>query len=131
MRTPFTLEALRNSAAGKLNPHLFAEKKKSKYGNVKEADDEGRVFDSKREAKRYKELKLLLKAGKIGFLARQTEFELNTGGSHSLVYRADFSYIDMATGKQVVEDAKGFATSVYKKKRKLMWKLYKIKIVEV
>jgi len=104
MKAPIKIDDLRNSACARLNPHLFSEParqedKKSKYGNEKVVDDEGRPFDSKRELKRYKELKLLLKAGKIGFLARQTEFELNNGGTHSLIYKADFTYIDMETGK--------------------------------
>lgn len=133
MRQPFTIEQFRQSKCAHLNPHLFpdAPKKKSKYSSEKAVDDEGKIFDSKRELKRYKELKLMLKAGVIGFLARQVEFELNTGGSHSMVYKADFTYIETETGKQVVEDVKGFRTKEYLKKKKLMKKVLGIEIIEL
>lgn len=91
-------------------------KKKSKFNNEL-TDVDGKPFDSKKEAKRYKELNLLLKSGAIGMLARQVEYELNVGGSHSLKYVADFVYIDAATGKTVVEDAKGCRTVTYRKKK--------------
>jgi hypothetical protein len=105
------------------------EPKKSKYGNQK-TDINGKEFDSKKEAKRYKELNLLLKAGKIAFLARQVEYELNVGGTHSLKYVADFQYTDAETGKVVVEDAKGMKTREYKKKKRLMKKIHGIEIKE-
>jgi hypothetical protein len=47
------------------------------------------------------------------------------------VYVADFVYIDCTTGLEVVEDAKGFKTREYKKKKRLMLKIQKIKIKEV
>jgi hypothetical protein len=106
------------------------EPKKSKYGNEK-TDVNGKQFDSKKEAKRYKVLNLLLKQGKIGMLARQVEYELNVGGSHSLKYVADFVYLDAETGKTVVEDAKGMKTREYLKKRRLMKKIHGIEIKEV
>ena len=46
-----------------------------KYGNRKVTVD-GVVFDSKREAARYKELKLLQEAGEIKGLQMQVPFEL-------------------------------------------------------
>ncbi len=104
-------------------------KKKSKMSNVKVETEDG-VFDSKREYKRYKELRLLLKAGEIGFLAKQVQYELNTGGSHSLIYIADFVYTTKE-GVQVVEDVKGMRTDVYKKKRKLMKEVHGIDIKEL
>lgn len=48
---------------------------RAKYGNRKVALD-GITFDSKKEAQRYTELKLLEKAGKITGLQLQREFEL-------------------------------------------------------
>lgn len=46
-------------------------------------------------------------------------------------YKADFVYLDIATGKTVVEDAKGLKTDVYQLKKKLMADKYGILIREV
>ncbi len=125
----------------------------NKYGNKKVVID-GEVFDSKREAKRYQELKLLEKCGAISDLKRQVVYELvptqreestrvYTKGrkkgqtivgkviEKAITYRADFTYIDTATGKKVVEDAKGMRTKDYIMKRKLMLFFHGIKIQEV
>lgn len=135
----FTLEDLRSSACASRNEHLLAEsgikkretvKKRSKYGNTRKEVD-GIVFDSIKEANRYRELKLLLKAGAIGLLELQVPFELNQGGTHSLKYIADFVYLDALTGQKIVEDAKGHRTREYLKKRRLMLKIHNIKIKEV
>jgi hypothetical protein len=132
----FTIADLAKTPAAKANPALFQQSgkagqlKKSKYNNV-EVETEDGVFDSKKEAKRAKELRLLLKTGKIAFLARQVDYELNAGGSHSIIYRADFVYVDSETGLTVVEDVKGFRTKVYLKKAKLMKKIHNITIVEI
>lgn len=128
----FSVNDILNSPVGHLNKHLVKEpeKKKHKYSSQK-VDLDGKPFDSKKEAKRYTELKLLLKAGEIAFLARQVEYELNTEGSFSLVYVADFVYTDVRTGQSVVEDAKGFRTTEYKKKCKLMKKVHGITIKEI
>lgn len=144
MKTGFTIEFIQQQlAAGKIraykvnNPkrvmlpeELKKEKKKSKYGNEKHVIDDIE-FDSKKEAARYGELKLMLKAGIIGLLELQVPFELNQGGTHSLKYIADFVYTIMATGERVVEDAKGHRTREYIKKRRLMLKVHNIKIKEV
>ncbi len=134
MKRNFTIADIMNSPCAGLNQHLVPaqepEKKRSKYG-AKKAEVDGINFDSQKEAKRYKELRLLLKAGKIGMLARQVQFELNPTGSHSLIYIADFVYRDMTTGKQVVEDCKGHLTKEYKKKRKLLNQIYGIQILEI
>lgn len=128
------------AADGKIRGYKFAKTvenipnnipvpKKSKYGNKKTIVDDIQ-FDSTKEANRYKELKLLLKAGHIWLLEMQVPFELNTGGTHSLVYIADFVYIDILTGEKVIEDVKGFRTREYKKKKRLIKKVYNIKIKE-
>lgn len=103
--------------------------KKGKYGNKKDTVN-GITFDSKKEAKRYKELLLLQKAGEIGQLRLQVPYELNPGGTHSLKYLADFVYVDAKTGETIVEDVKGFRTREYKKKRRLMLKVHGITIKE-
>ena len=134
MKTSFTIEAIKTSACAKLNPHLFPDagkkvKKRSKYNNNKHIVDDIE-FDSEKEAKRYGDLKLLLKTGEIGLLELQVKFELNESGSHSLKYLADFVYIDARTGEKIVEDCKGFRTREYLKKRRLMKKIYGIIIKE-
>lgn len=125
----------------------------NKYGNKKVTID-GEVFDSKREAKRYQELKLLEMCGAIRDLERQVTFELipaqreestrvYTKGrkkgqpiegkiiEKAVSYIADFVYTDTATGKEVVEDAKGMRTKDYIIKRKLMLYIHGVKIREV
>jgi hypothetical protein len=125
-----TIETILQSPCAHLNDHLRekpVKKKKSKYNNNKKEVD-GILFHSEREAKRYGELKLLLKAGKIGLLELQVPFELNKDGKFSYKYFADFVYIDAETGEKIVEDCKGCETKVFKKKEKLMIKIYGIKI---
>lgn len=121
------------SACGKLNPHLIPEEPKkeqrSKYRNTR-TTVEGIKFDSRKEAKRYTELRLLLKAGEIGFLRLQVPYELNPGGEFSYKYIADFVYMDAKTGTEIVEDVKGDRTREYIKKRKLMKKVHGITIKE-
>ena len=101
--------------------------KKHKY-NAKRIEIDGIKFDSKKEAKRYKELRMLEKAGKIKDLTLQPVFLLQEGfyyqgkAIRQITYRADFEYIE--NGKRVVEDVKGFKTDVYKLKKKLFLKKY-------
>jgi hypothetical protein len=105
------------------------EAKRSKYKNTKTCVDNIQ-FDSAKEARRYRELKMLLKAGEIGMLELQVPYELNQGGTHSLKYIADFVYVTKE-GVKIVEDVKGFCTKEYLKKRRLMLKVYGIKINEI
>lgn len=107
----------------------------SKYRNVKTTVF-GKTFSSKHEAKRYMELKILLDAGEIFDLRMQVPYELipsfKLDGEtyRGIKYVADFVYKDK-DGNEVVEDAKGMRTEVYKLKRKLMAYVHKIKIKEV
>ena len=104
--------------------------KKSKYGAVKTEVD-GIMFDSKREASRYQELRLREQAGEIANLRLQVPYILFPKNEHgrALKYIADFVYND-DTGALVVEDAKGHSTDVYKIKRRLMAELKGIEIKE-
>lgn len=124
------LSDIQKSACAGLNPNLEISPRKSKYGSRK-VEVDGIVFDSKKEAKRYGELKVLLKAGEIDILALQSPFELNPGGTFSYVYKADFFYLDIKTQSFICEDVKGFRTVEYKKKAKLMLTVYGIKIREL
>lgn len=120
-----------------------------KYGNRKIVRD-GIKFDSLKEYRRFCELSLLEKAGKVTDLQLQKEFVLipaqyetferygKTGKrlqdgkrciEKSCVYKADFCYVQ--DGKQIVEDTKGVKTKDYIIKRKLMLWVHGIKITEI
>lgn len=101
---------------------------KNKYGNTW-VEVDGIKFQSKREAKRYGILKMLVMAGEITDLKLQIPYELNPGGSFSYKYKADFVYTER--GNTIVEDVKGHRTREYKKKAKLMLKIHGIKIKEI
>lgn len=110
-------------------------RKVGKYKNRKLTID-GEVFDSQKEARRYRELALLQRAGQISDLKRQVRYELiptqRIGGKvveKSCVYIADFVYTE--NGETVVEDTKGFRTKDYIIKRKLMLHVHGIRIKEV
>ena len=88
---------------------------------------DGIKFDSKREAKRYTELRLLEKAGKISDLKLQVKFLFQIGGVYikypsgrQMYYKPDFFYFDEEKKDYVIEDAKGHLTETYKIKRALM-----------
>lgn len=111
----------------------------SKYKNVKFTDENGNIWDSKKEYKRYLELKEREDKKEISNLRRQVTYQViprqtDENGKfkyHPIKYVADFVYTDNATGKEIVEDAKGIKTEVYKLKKKLMYYVHKIKIEEV
>lgn len=118
----------------------------TKYHN-KKIEIDGKIFDSRKEARRYKELSLLERAGAIQDLKTQVKFILiptqreadtigKRGGVHKgkviekeCAYIADFVY--MENGKKVVEDTKGFKTKDYIIKRKLMLYVHNIRVKEV
>lgn len=107
----------------------------SKYHARKTVVD-GITFDSRREAKRYGELKLLERAGAIKGLRRQVRYELipafDAGGKHyrPTSYVADFVYTDVKSGKEIVEDVKGVRTDVYRLKSKMFAHKFGVAILE-
>lgn len=119
---------------------------RSKYNSRKVIVD-GVEFDSKKESRRFHELVLLERAGRIQGLQRQVKFVLipaqyepDTIGKRGGVkrgrllerecsYVADFVYTE--DGKRIVEDTKGFKTKDYIIKRKLMLKEHGIRIKEI
>ncbi|MDU7141448.1 MAG: DUF1064 domain-containing protein [Anaerococcus vaginalis] len=100
----------------------------NKYKNKKTIVD-GIPFDSLKEARRYKELKLLERRKAISCLELQPSFELipklihNGKTIRKVIYKADFKYFDNNKKIWIVEDVKGFKTDVYKLKKKMF--LYK------
>ena len=118
-------------------PDVRDGKRHGKYGAVKE--DRGKLkFDSKKEARRYDVLVLLLRSGLISDLKIQPEFTLIEAYTtpegervRALRYRADFSY--RQEGVLVVEDVKSAVTRTrtYLDKRKLMREIHGIEVKEV
>ena len=124
-----------------MNKRRFPNQNASKY-NAHRTIVDGIEFDSRKEAKRYRELKSLEAAGVISRLSLQVSFELipalyeqtkevYTKGlrkgqpkqgrciERAVTYIADFVYQEQS-GRWVVEDTKGFRTKEYIIKRKLM-----------
>ena len=108
----------------------------TKYRNTKTAVA-GVTFDSRREAARWQELKLLERAGQICELRRQVPFELVKGvkfagaarARPAIRYFADFVYQER--GQQVIEDIKSQATAdlpAFKIKRHLMLALLGLEV---
>ena len=85
----------------------------SKYHAIPDEVD-GIRFASRAEARRYKELKLLERAGKISGLKLQPVFQLHAG----IKYIADFEYYE--NGRLVVEDVKGMETKEFRLKKRLL-----------
>lgn len=113
-------------ANGKIPAHYFKNRREAKYKNEPSIID-GHRFPSKKEARRYSQLKILEKAGEIHSLQLQVAFELQpkfknpeTGETiRAIKYIADFVYKD-SEGNIHIEDAKGFNTDVYELKKKMM-----------
>jgi hypothetical protein len=104
---------------------------RSKFLNIPTEVD-GIRFDSRAEARRFGELRLLMRAGEISGLELQPKFELTVGGLKIADYFADFGYLNRL-GVRITEDVKSKATRtpVYRIKKKLVKALYGVEIVEV
>jgi hypothetical protein len=100
-----------------------------KYKN-KKVEIDGVTFDSKKEAKRYGELKLLQRINEINDLELQPKYPIVVNGKKIATYIADFRY-RKSDGSTVVEDVKGVRTPVYRIKKKLVEALESISIVEI
>lgn len=126
------------TSAGQLQQALRDDKprKRNKYGARKTTVD-GVTFDSQAEANRFVELQLLERAGQVSQLERQVTYVLappvvlDGRKKPAIRYRADFRYIDAASGAVVVEDVKGVATPEYRLKRHLMKCVHGIDVKEV
>ena len=114
-------------------------KKPSKYNNRK-VELDGFTFDSQKEARRYTELKLLVRVGEISELELQKSFVLvesvkfnnEPRAKPAIRYVADFAY--MENGVMIVEDVKSKATKslpVYRMKKHLMKSIHDIEINEI
>jgi len=93
--------------------------------NAKRTVRDGITFDSKKEAKYYDTLKLMIRAKEVIFFLRQVPFELPGG----VKYRVDFQEFH-SDGTIHFTDVKGYATPEYKAKKKMVESLYPVKIEE-
>ena len=126
----------------------------TKY-NAHKVTIDGITFDSKHEAERYCQLKLLQRAGQISNLELQKEFILIPAQYKSeerygkngkrlkdkqilverkVSYFADFTYVEVESGQMIVEDAKSEITrtdKTYILKRKMLRHFYGLEVQEV
>lgn len=86
--------------------------------NAQKTVVDGITFDSRKEARRFEQLKLMERAGQITNLELQPRFPLKVEGQLICTYVGDFLYVER--GKRVCEDTKGFKTREYINKRKLL-----------
>lgn len=114
-------------------------KKPSKYNNRK-VELDGFTFDSQKEARRYSELKILVRVGEISelelqksfVLAESVKFNNEPRAKPAIRYVADFSY--MENGVMIVEDVKSKTTKslpAYRLKKHLMKSIHGIEIQEI
>lgn len=124
---------------------LFPQEVKPKAGrnkfNAQKVELDGMTFDSKKEHKRYIELKAMQQRGEIHSLEHHTKFELapktkiegEKRAKPAVRYFADFTYYNSA-GKYIVEDVKSAATrklASYRTKKHLMKTVLNIDVCEV
>lgn len=120
---------------------LVVPEKRPKYGNLRMEVD-GHVFDSRKEAARFQELKLMQQAKQIADLELQPVFPLhvmelyrsgpiyiNTVG----IFKADFRYVDLVSGEIVVEDVKSEWTknTAYQLRKRIAEAVHGIYVREV
>ena len=114
--------------------------KRNKF-NAQKVELDGMTFDSKKEHKRYIELKAMQQRGEISGLEHHTKFELapktkiegEKRAKPALRYFADFTYY-LSTGEYIVEDVKSAATrklASYRNKKHLMKTVFNIDVREV
>ncbi|PKF31946.1 DUF1064 domain-containing protein [Acinetobacter proteolyticus] len=128
----YRLEILKQLKAKKLKRNKF---------NAQKVELDGMTFDSKKEYKRYIELKALQQKGEIFGLEHHTKFELapktkiegEKRAKPAIRYFADFTYY-IITGECIVEDVKSAATrklASYRTKKHLMNTVHGISITEI
>lgn len=89
------------------------------------------AFDSQAEARRFDQLVLEQRAGRIVELAVQPAFDIIVAGEKIATYFADFSY--WKDGARTIEDVKSPATrtAAFRLKKKAVEAQYGIEIVEI
>ncbi|TCB77455.1 DUF1064 domain-containing protein [Acinetobacter sp. ANC 4173] len=122
-------------------PNQSKGKGKGNKFKAEKVELDGMTFDSKKEHRRYIELKVMQQRGEIRDLKHHTKFELapktkiegEKRAKPALRYFADFTYYRI-TGEFVVEDVKSVATrklASYRNKKHLMKTVHNIDVREV
>lgn len=104
--------------------------KRTKYGN-KKCEADGYAFDSAKERRRYRELRIMERTNAITALRVHPVIPLRVNGIVICEYEPDFDYNE--GDKMVAEDVKSTPTKtpVYEIKRKLLFALYGIEVKEI
>lgn len=104
----------------------------NKY-NARQTRVDGIKFPSRKQANRYQELQLMVKAGEITNLELEKTIPLVVNGHLICKYRCDFVYTKLPyhpVESIIWEDVKGYTTNEYRIKKKLMKAIYNIDILE-
>ena len=120
---------------------LYAKKVLGQMPQARPEPEQKRAkYQNQKEARRYDELLLMLRAGEIRDLRLQPQFTIQesyvteTGERVCAIrYTADFSYIREVSGEKIVEDVKSGPTRTkeYLRNRKFMRSMYGIDVREV
>jgi hypothetical protein len=102
--------------------------KQSKYKAIKTVID-GITFASKKEAKVYCDLKIMMAAKEILGFTLQPEFPIFINGKKVFKYIADFRVLYEGKPEEFW-DVKGVRTPIYRLKKKCVEAEYGIKIIE-
>lgn len=94
--------------------------------HAKKTELDGITFPSKKEAKRYTELKMLKESEEVLFYLRQVPFHL----PGNVRYVCDFM-VFWSNGEITIEDVKGMKTDMYIVKKKILEDTYPIEITEI
>jgi len=107
---------------------LMKSKAKINKYKAKRIEVDGIKFDSMKEAKRYGQLIILVRSGKIKSFERQVKYRVEINGVLICNYIADF-VVTHLSGNIIVEDVKGMILPIFKLKSKLMKAVHNIDIV--
>jgi hypothetical protein len=94
--------------------------------HAKPTELDGIHFRSKKEAKRYTELKMLHASSEVLFFLRQVPFHL----PGNVRYVCDFM-VFWVNGEITIEDVKGMKLPLYEAKKKILEATYPIQITEI
>lgn len=97
--------------------------RKGKYNN-RQVKEDGYVFASQMEHRRYCELKLLIRSGKIEGLIVHPKFQAIVNGVRVCNIILDFQYYEISSRGIVYEDTKGYFPPISRLKFKLLRALY-------
>lgn len=101
---------------------------------AKRVEIDGIVFASKKEARRYQQLKFLEMGGKVADIEVHPSYRMEINGQHYCSYTPDFRYRDLERGCIVVEEVKSSGTrkdAAYRLRRKACELFHGIEVVEV